>query len=120
MGSDEVERMIPVAALSIRVLAAAAVPASKSRVCPPADVIVPALLSAMVPLLTLVLMRQVSLPIAEMVAPALLLTVMLPVEKVPEVSMARVDALIAPELLITTPGAFEPPVQVIVVAADSA
>jgi hypothetical protein len=54
-----------------------------------------------------------------MVAPALLLTVMLPVEKVPDVSMARVVALIAPELLMTTPVAFDPPVQVIAVAAES-
>ena len=111
--------MIPVDALSIWMLAVAAVTASKSRACPPAEVMVPALLSAMVPLLRLVLMRQASLPVAEMVAPALLLTVMLPVENVPEVSMARVVALIAPELLMTTPGAFDPPVQVIAVAADS-
>ena len=33
--------------------------------------------------------------------------------------MARVPPLIAPELSITTPGAFEPPVQVIAVAAVS-
>jgi hypothetical protein len=108
--------MVPV--LAIAMLAVGAVMAAKSSACQAVDVTVPALLSAIVPLLILVLMRKASF--AEvMVAPALLLTVMLPVEKVPDVSMARVVALIAPELLITTPGAFEPPVQVIAVAADS-
>src|SRR5215510_4598325 len=119
MASDDVERMMPVEASSIWMLAVAAVMTSKSSVCPPAEVMVPALLSAMVPSLMLVLIRQASLAVAAMVAPALLLTVMLPVEKAPEVSMARVDPLMAPELLMITPGVVEPPVQVIAVAADS-
>ena len=72
------------------------------------------------PALRFVLTRQASLPVAEMIAPALLLTVMLPpAANEPELSMARVVPLIVPKLSITTPGAFEPPVQVIAVAAVS-
>src|SRR5712671_1529876 len=116
MASSPIERMVPV--LVIWMLAVDAVMVAKSRACPAVEVTVPALLSAIVPLLTLVLMRKASFEDV-MVAPALLLTVRLPVEKFPDVSMARVVALIAPELLMTTPGAFDPPVQMIAVAADS-
>jgi len=62
-----------------------------------------------------VLMRKASLPVPVMVAPALLVSVMLPVAKEPDVSMARVVPVIVPKLLMTTPGDVDPPVQVIAV-----
>jgi hypothetical protein len=83
MAFTPTERMMP--ELAISMLAVDAVMAAKSSACPAVDVTVPALLSAIVPLLTLVLTRKAP---AEVVAPALLLTVMLP-RRCPT-SMARV------------------------------
>src|SRR5882757_6657998 len=76
---------------------------------------VPELSTLTVPLVMFVLIRKASLPVPVIDAPALLVSVMLPVANEPEVSIARVVPVIAPELVIVTPGAAEPPVQVMAV-----
>src|ERR1043166_5995073 len=78
----------------------------------------PELLTVIVPFVMLVLIRKASLPLAINRAPALLLSVKLPVEKDPLVSMPRVLAVIVPELLMITPGLADPPLQTISVVSD--
>src|SRR5882757_4807393 len=90
IASSAVERIIPVALLMIWMFAVADVIAAKSSTWAPLEMMVPELSTLTVPLVMFVLIRKASLPVPVIDAPALLVSVMLPVANEPEVSIARV------------------------------